>query len=112
MKSTQTIEEIEAEADDYFRFLEQSDKAHKAEKDRLKRLSDDAATVMASKNGRRLIGRILEICRLDSPVSDRDPIVMAMLSGRRDAALEIKHLLETACPDMYDLMTKELRNER
>lgn len=112
MKSTQTIEEVEAEVDDYFKFLEASDKAHKAEKDRIKRLTSDAAAVMSSKSGRRLMGRVLEICRLNAPVSDRNPIVMAMLSGRRDAALEIKHLLEAACPDLYDLMTKEIRNER
>lgn len=110
MKEKTTLEDDEMP--DFFRMQEEAEKRRKAEKDRRRQLDLDAQSVMSSESGRRFVMRILELCRLDESVTNREPLMMAMLSGRRDAGIEVRDWIEAACPDLFDLMRKECRDGR
>lgn len=110
MKEETTLESDEMP--DFFRMQEEAEKRRKAEKDRRRQLDLDAQSVMSSKSGRRFVMRILELCRLDDSVTNGDAMVMAILSGRRDAGIEVRDWIESACPDLFDLMKKECRDGR
>ena len=110
MKKEPTLEGDEMP--DFFRMQEEAEKRRKAERDRRRQLDLDAQSVMSSKGGRRFVMRILELCRLDESVTNREPLMMAMLSGRRDAGIEVRDWIEAACPDLFDVMRKECRDGR
>lgn len=100
------------EMPDFFLMQEEAEKRRKAEKDRRRQLDLDAQSVMSSKGGRRFVMRVLELCRLDESVTSGDAMTMAILSGRRDAGIEVRDWIEAACPDLFDLMRKECRDGR
>ena len=76
----------------------------KRRKDAEKQLLQDLKVVMGTKSGRRAI------CSMSKSVTSLQPLAMAIASGQRDIGLAVRARVETACPELLELMEKEHRN--
>lgn len=97
--------------DDYFEELERREAAEKALREREKRLDADLTGVMSTKSGRRAMAFVLNVSGFAESCSHADQHLMAIASGRRDVGIEISRRLEAICPELYDLMRKEQRED-
>ena len=62
---------------------------------------------MKTRQGRRIIYRLLASAGVWRSSFDSDALRMAFNEGRRHEGLGVLHLLMQHCPDHYDLMIKE-----
>ena len=76
-----------------------------------KRLDNSIKTIMATKEGRRVMSWVLGFSGLNVSLSVFDSLKMAVLSGRRDVGLDISSRLGAVCPDLVTLMEKESQDE-
>ena len=74
------------------------------------RKRDGLARTLRSKDGREWLWSVLSKGGMYSSLSCPDPAQMAILSGRRDLALEILIDITAADPDAYMKMQKESNN--
>lgn len=82
----------------------------KRRKDAEKQLLQDLKAVMGTKSGRRAFFWIFELCSMSKSVTSLQPLAMAIASGQRDIGLAVRARVETACPELLELMEKEHRN--
>ena len=82
----------------------------KRRKDAEKQLLQDLKVVMGPKSGRRAFFWIFELCSMSKSVTSLQPLAMAIASGQRDIGLAVRARVETACPELLELMEKEHRN--
>lgn len=82
----------------------------KRRKDAEKQLLQDLKVVMGIKSGRRAFFWIFELCSMSKSVTSLQPLAMAIASGQRDIGLAVRARVETACPELLELMEKEHRN--
>ena len=66
--------------------------------------------MMGTKSGRRAIFWIFELCSMSKSVTSLQPLAMAIASGQRDIGFAVRARVETACPELLELMEKEHRN--
>lgn len=68
--------------------------------------------LMKLKSVREIFNRWLELTKMDEPIDDPRSDKIHRRLGHRDIGLAIKKELETASPDLYDLMVREAREEK
>lgn len=98
------------ESGDYFAIAERRLREDRERQEADKRIAQDALSVMQTEAGRRFVSWVLQVCRVGLSVSDLDQTMAAMLSGRRDAGLEIESVIRAASFDLYIRMLQEQHN--
>lgn len=63
--------------------------------------------VMSTQQGRRVLAWVLAQTGYKNSVSFRDPMAMALASGKRDVGLTISEAIEKLCPQSYWQMQEE-----
>ena len=67
----------------------------------------DVAWLMGSKQGRRVVRRLLTASRVFQSVMDTNAMAMAFAEGRRNQGLRLLDLVNTHCPQLYPVMMRE-----
>jgi hypothetical protein len=91
--------------------VEQVTKADRRAKDARAMELNDLRAVLATKEGRRLLWRLLSHCKAFRSVFDENPLKMGHLSGRQDVGHFIMHEIEKAKPDAFGTMMREHTNQ-
>lgn len=67
----------------------------------------DIVWIMGSKQGRRVVRRLLSQARVFQSVFDTNAMAMAFAEGRRNQGLKLLDLVNTHCPQLYPVMMRE-----
>jgi len=90
---------------------EQVAEAKKAEERREREWREDLREVMSTKAGRRVVWRLLQNARVFESRFDINSLRMAFLEGNANQGLWLLAELDAACPELFDLMRREAREE-
>lgn len=90
-------------------FAQQEQEAKRQKKAELLRKEVEKAIieVMSTQQGRKVLAWVLTQTGYKNSVSFRDPMTMAMASGKRDVGLIISEAIEALCPQSYLQMQEE-----
>ena len=90
-------------------FAQQELEAQRLKKAQLLRKEVEKAIieVMSTSQGRKVLAWVLSQTGYKNSVSSRDPLTMALASGKRDVGLVISDAIETLCPQSYLQMQEE-----
>lgn len=86
--------------------------AKKAEKRRRDRELDDVRAVLATREGRRLLWRVMTYCSAFDSVFHENQLRMAHGSGRQDVGHFVMAEINAAKPDAFLTMMQESTKER
>ncbi|OAM43494.1 hypothetical protein A7Q01_00095 [Eikenella sp. NML96-A-049] len=75
-------------------------------------MQSDILALMKLAAGRRVVWRLLEQAGVWRSVFNPEPVRMAFAEGRRNLGLWLLDWVMRECPDEYDLMMREARDER
>ena len=64
-------------------------------------------SIMSTENGRAFMYRLLARSGIFSDGFDKDPLMLARLSGRRSMGIELQNALKEATPERYVTMITE-----
>ena len=75
-------------------------------------MQSDIRALMKLAAGRRVVWRLLEYAGVWRSVFNPEPLRMAFAEGQRNLGLQLLGWVMDECPDEYDLMMREARDER
>ena len=75
-------------------------------------MQSDIRALMKLPAGRRVVWRLLEQAGVWRSVFSTEPLRMAFAEGQRNLGLWLLGWVMRECPDEYDLMMRETRDER
>lgn len=75
-------------------------------------MQPDIRALMKLPAGRRVVWRLLEQAGVWRSVFSPEPLRMAFAEGQRNLGLWLLDWVMRECPDEYDLMMRETRDER
>ena len=75
-------------------------------------MQSDIRALMKLAAGRRVVWRLLEDAGVWRSVFNPEPLRMAFAEGQRNLGLQLLGWVMDECPDEYDLMMREARDER
>lgn len=76
---------------------------------RMARFRDQVKATMSTKDGRKMIFSILDLCQLQVSSFNTNALSMAFAEGRRSVGLDLQGILD---PDLYLLMLREQHARR
>lgn len=89
-------------------------KAEQARRNKLERETevDDLKWLMGSKRGRRIVWGLLERAGVFRLTFNTNAMTMAFQEGCRNAGLYLIAMINTHCPEQYQAMLQEQKDER
>ena len=75
-------------------------------------MQSDIRALMKLAAGRRVVWRLLEYAGVWRSVFNPEPLRMAFAEGQRNLGLQLLGWVMDECPDEYELMMREARDER
>lgn len=94
----------------------QAQAAEKAEADKKSRIAtqrvdDDLKEIMGTVSGRRFIWSLLERAGVFRLSFNTNALTMALNEGNRNLGLQLFNQIQSACPELYLVMTKEQKKD-